>query len=512
MGVDPELRDPDGGDFSLKPGSPATGFGCQTFATRSTTVRGRGGLVPSSSSEVVWAGRDGWREPDLTVPRVAHDGRSGPDPTVPRAAHAPGALRASFDVSGQVLEDTFWSADTVRVVGPLEVVDGVTLGIDAGVRVEFQGFHDLTVDGRVLAVGTAAEPVVFTSSDPAAFLPDSSSVGAWGGIRFDWTSSGNERSVFEHCVFECAKGLHPEAVGGALTVTGFSKLLVRNSLFRSNAAVYGGAVGCTQQAAPEFVGCLFEGNSAFETGSALYSEYSYPGLVACTLADNTVLNAEPFDPAGVVHNHIAKTRVASSIVCGNESIYFIDTQMVEAKPYYVTYSNVEDLGEGLGNIDAEPLFVGHGASPYAILPGSPCEDAGEPDTLGMGLASCDLAGEPRLKGGRLDMGAHEGMAGAGVDEGFAAGTLALACRRNPAAGRTVVALTSPAAAVVRVDVFDAAGRRVTTMADRRFPAGTTEIAWDARGDHGLGAANGVYFVRAESASGERAVAKVVLLR
>jgi len=446
------------------------------------------------------------------VPRVAHDGQRRPDPTVPRVGHVAGAWRAGLDVSGQVLEDTVWAADTVRVVGPLEVVNGVTLGIDAGVRVEFQGFHDLTVEGRVLAMGTATEPVVFTSSDPAAFLPDSSSVGAWGGIRFDWSSSGNERSVFEHCVFECAKGLGSECVGGALTVTGFSKLLVRNSLFRSNAAVYGGAVGCTQQAAPEFVGCLFEGNSAFETGSAFYSEYSYPRLVACTLADNTVLNAEPFDPAGVVHNHIAKTSVASSIVRENESSYFIDTQMVEAKPYYVTYSNVEDLSEGIGNIDADALFVGHGASPYAILPGSPCEDAGEPDTLGMGLASCDLAGEPRVTGGRLDMGAYEGAGATGVDGGSARPALALACLGNPATGRPVVALTSPAAAYVRVDVFDAAGRHVSTMASGRVPAGSTEIVWDGRSDNGRGAANGVYFIRAESDSGERAMAKVVLLR
>jgi hypothetical protein len=110
------------------------------------------------------------------------------------------------------------------------------------------------------------------------------------------------------------------------------------------------------------------------------------------------------------------------------------------------------------------------------------------------------------------MGAYEGAGATGLDGGFARPALALACRGNPAAGGPVVALTSLAVAYVRVDVFDAAGRHVRTIASGRFPAGSTEIVWDGRGDHGRGAVNGVYFIRAESGSGERAVAKVVLFR
>ena len=31
--TDPQLNDPENGDYSLTPNSPATGYGCQTFAT-----------------------------------------------------------------------------------------------------------------------------------------------------------------------------------------------------------------------------------------------------------------------------------------------------------------------------------------------------------------------------------------------------------------------------------------------------------------------------------------------
>ncbi|MCK5596427.1 MAG: hypothetical protein KAJ04_03175, partial [Candidatus Eisenbacteria sp.] len=34
VGVDPELTDPENGDFRPAPGSPASGYGCRTFTSR----------------------------------------------------------------------------------------------------------------------------------------------------------------------------------------------------------------------------------------------------------------------------------------------------------------------------------------------------------------------------------------------------------------------------------------------------------------------------------------------
>lgn len=55
---------------------------------------------------------------------------------------------------------------------------------------------------------------------------------------------------------------------------------------------------------------------------------------------------------------------------------------------------------------------------------------------------------------------------------------------------------------VTLDLFDALGRRVVTLARRDFEAGAHEIGWDGRGDDGRLVANGVYFLRLRTAQGD----------
>jgi len=476
VGVDPELRDPANGDFRLKEGSPAVGYGCEALVQR-----------PHGGAQVC----------ESTASLLTACARS--------------AARTSIEVSGDVTEDTVWSADTVRVLGPVTVAHGVSLGVSAGTRVEFQAYDGLSIAGRLCAVGTAQEPIYFTTADPGAFRPDSSTVGCWDGISFLWTSELNEPSLLEHCVLEYAKALDPEPAGGALSVAGFSKLTVRNSLFRSNVAVYGGAIACAQQSAPRFVGCLFEGNAAFKTGAALYACYSYPDLVACTLTDNVVLNEETFDPAGVVHNHISKSRVSSSIVYGNESSYFIETQMVEAKPFCVSYSDVESLEGGQGNTNSDPSFVGFGEHPYALTPGSPCENAGDPDSAGVGLPELDIAGEERISEGRLDMGAYEGAAATSVEAEPKSG-MRLLCSPNPLVTSSRLSLDVRAPAEATLSVYDVSGRLVRRLFSGPVGRGEAGVRWDATASDGARVAQGVYFVRAVTAGGEEACAKLVVVR
>jgi len=60
-----------------------------------------------------------------------------------------------------------------------------------------------------------------------------------------------------------------------------------------------------------------------------------------------------------------------------------------------------------GNIDEEPLFVSIGDYPFSLQDLSPCVNAGSPDTTGLNLPEYDLAGNQRIFGGRIDMGAYE---------------------------------------------------------------------------------------------------------
>src|SRR5262249_9419373 len=51
---------------------------------------------------------------------------------------------------------------------------------------------------------------------------------------------------------------------------------------------------------------------------------------------------------------------------------------------------------------------------------------------------------------------------------------------------------------VQVNVYDVAGRRVRTLADRVFPAGEQELQWDGTDDAGNKLGRGVYFVKSNT--------------
>jgi hypothetical protein len=85
---------------------------------------------------------------------------------------------------------------------------------------------------------------------------------------------------------------------------------------------------------------------------------------------------------------------------------------------------------------------------------------------------------------------------------------------NPVRGPVAFRLDVPHRADVRVDVYDAAGRHVRTVARGRFEPGTHDLAWDARpsaGGRAAGPGAGVYFARA-LVGDVKTVSKFVVLR
>jgi hypothetical protein len=75
------------------------------------------------------------------------------------------------------------------------------------------------------------------------------------------------------------------------------------------------------------------------------------------------------------------------------------------------------------------------------------------------------------------------------------------CRPNPSGGMTQIAFTLPADGKVSLQVFDAAGRLVRTLANEPLAAGQHSLVW--RGDTELGtpAASGIYYYRLSTPSG-----------
>lgn len=473
IGIDPQLMDPENGDFRLEPGSPAQGYGCQTFVIQS----GSGTSAVRDDTEA---------EPDWFEQRTR--------------------ARSSLDVSGPITTDTVWDVDSVRVQGDIEIADGVTLTIPAGVRVEFQDYYALTVRGRLLALGQPEARVHFTSRDSSAFGVDSSLAGAWAGIRFPFTLETNPPSRLEYCVIEYAKNAGNGERGGALQLNGFSKLTVINTVLRRNVADFGAAIACTHFASPEIIGCLMVENVAFVGGAAVHCLDAYPRLTACTIVANEDRNTNICDPSAAIYAHVSKPWITGSILRDNSSWYFEPTQILYGKHYYTTWSNIGDGWAGEGNIDLDPLFLGSGDHPYGLQDVSPCVNAGPPDTTGLRLPQEDIAGTFRIVGRRVDMGAYEGDPGnARVGDIIHMPNPRIELQLpypNPFESSTTICFWLASAQHARLAVYDVTGSEVSLLADGFMAVGPHEISWAGRDRYGRKLPSGLYLLRLRAGTSE----------
>jgi hypothetical protein len=80
---------------------------------------------------------------------------------------------------------------------------------------------------------------------------------------------------------------------------------------------------------------------------------------------------------------------------------------------------------------------------------------------------------------------------------------------NPTAGRANVNFALPQAGTVRVEIFDAAGKRVRVLADGIFAPGLHSVTWDGFDTRGERSRPGAYFVRVQSGS-QRSAHMIVL--
>ena len=91
---------------------------------------------------------------------------------------------SATDVSGPITSNTLWTvANSPYVVtGNILVMEGVTLTIEPGVEVRFDASKALQVNGTLVARGTAADSIRFTSNT-------TQTPGAWGNIYFPDSSA-----------------------------------------------------------------------------------------------------------------------------------------------------------------------------------------------------------------------------------------------------------------------------------------------------------------------------------
>ncbi len=175
-----------------------------------------------------------------------------------------GPTAPATDVSGTITSNTTWTLanSPYRVLSSITVVEGATLTIQPGVRVEFDHYDGLWVDGVLQAVGTQALPIVFTGS--------SETPGWWWEI--DVRNAGS--ATLDHV--EVAYAGYSSGVG--VKKSGSGGLSVQNSTIRNTSgtglrvdAGYSGFTSANNTFADNGYGVRVGVNASFDDDTSTFS-------------------------------------------------------------------------------------------------------------------------------------------------------------------------------------------------------------------------------------------------
>lgn len=224
--------------------------------------------------------------------------------------------------------------------------------------------------------------------------------------------------------------------GGGLHVWKSSPA-IRQNIISGNEAQNGGGV-YLERCTAEITGNLIQHNSAEVSGGGILSRGPAStvnnnaivgnvagedgGGISCqdegaaALRNNTIALNQAARGGGIHSSSHYVTAVSNCILWGNEAGAGAQLSIEWPATVRVSYSDVEGralavhAGDGgnldwdAGNLDAEPHFASD--DDFTLADASPCIDAGDPH-YGPQPGETDLAGNPRVSRGRIDIGAYE---------------------------------------------------------------------------------------------------------
>ncbi|MFH1119150.1 MAG: choice-of-anchor Q domain-containing protein [Bacteroidota bacterium] len=229
-------------------------------------------------------------------------------------------------------------------------------------------------------------------------------------------------------------------IGGAVSFE-YSDVLLQTGIFLDNFSALGGALGYLRSTPLRPVaGNLFTGNSSLFFGGAVSCNKANPRFINNTIAGNSSVSYG----GGFYCNDSAVPLLINTIIYDNyapegQQVYIWD---VNSAPefYHCNVQGGSALFGGTGgvgfsapyinNLDTIPEFHDTQPHPYSISDISPCINSGDPDTTGLFVSATDLAGNKRLVGKAIDIGAYENQSGINgirkTESGFS-----IVCYPNP---------------------------------------------------------------------------------
>ncbi|MBU2650222.1 MAG: T9SS type A sorting domain-containing protein [Bacteroidetes bacterium] len=254
-----------------------------------------------------------------------------------------------------------------------------------------------------------------------------------------------------------------------------------NNLFTQNGSVFfGGGIACID-AGPLFVNNTIAYNQSVYGGGLYVKDSLIPALYNCILWGNTASGPGP-------------------------QVYLWDSY-ASADFYYCNVQGGWEMFAGSGggagytgiyenNIQTNPEFTDTLSHDLTLSAGSPCINAGTPDTTGLFLYPYCLAGNARVIGGRIDMGCYESLFTGLQPSSALSRPGIIRIFPNPAQSETRIEFFLENIQYLELSVYDISGRLVKRENLGLFPEGLGQTIWNPD------VKPGTYIICFRSGSGE----------
>jgi len=423
---DPQLVDPNGGDWHLGAGSPCIDAGDNTTVPPSvlTDLDGRpriiNGTVDMGAYEFQGLrtlyvdagappGGDGrsWPTAFMFLADALFNASSGTEIMVAEGVYKP--HEHDYVLLPPSRNDTFQLKNGVTIKGGYAgygepdpnardielyetILSGDLLGNDVGdlddLSRDDNSYHVVTgsgtdatavLDGFTITAGNANGSVNNASSGGGMFIGDYSHP-----TVFNCTFSGNSAS----------------SLGGGMFIDEGSTSTFKNCIFSGNSASNsGGGMYSKDECDLTLTNCLFTGNLA-DNGGGIYifgGEGSHQVLTNCTFYGNTASSYG----GGIYNSYHGASTLTNCILWSNSP-----DEIYPSTRARVSYSDIQGGWEGIGNIDSDPQLFDPNGGDWHLGAGSPCIDAGDNTAVPPSVLT-DLDGNPRIANYVVDMGAYE---------------------------------------------------------------------------------------------------------
>ena len=302
--------------------------------------------------------------------------------------------------------------------------------------------------------------------------------------------------------------------GGIACSHGYA--IIQNVLIEGNS---GSGIGCGKNSIMDLENVIIAGNSASGNGGGI----SCGEDITLNIKNVTITgNSGVSNGGGIYSNFYSDTDIQLvNCILWDNSPHQID---VTNSPITVTYSDIQDGWNGIGNVDEAPLFVGTGELPYSLQEDSPCIDAGNPNQLYYDPEDPSNPGYalyPAMGTITNDMGAYGGPNAIGwiyvsvEDEFFIEPVLCNLYQNypNPFNPETTIRFTAEDAKNAEIIIYNIKGQKIKTFhVILSGVEGQSSIIWDGTDENNKFVGSGIYFYQLRVDGKSIAMKKCLLIK